>query len=103
MFNTLNPPTVVVDARDSQLHQDYTINSEKIRLLSKSQLVAFGLKSYIFCILLKSKINSLEIATGATLKLPNFTVVSVHQCAKAHCAAFRHSGRQRRFQVEKIR
>jgi hypothetical protein len=34
----LNPPTVVVDACDSQLHQDYTINSEKIHLLSESHL-----------------------------------------------------------------
>ena len=65
MFNISNLPTVVVDARDSQLHQDYTMDSEKSRLLSESQLVALGLKSYLFCSLRKSKINSREIATGA--------------------------------------
>jgi hypothetical protein len=70
MFNISKLPTGVVDARDSQLHQDYTIDSDKIRLLSESQLVAFGRKSYLFqvCILRKSKINSREIATGAFFK-----------------------------------
>ena len=65
MFSISNLPTVVVDARDSQLHQDYTIDLDNFRDLSESQLVAFGLKSYLFCSLRKSKINSLEIATGA--------------------------------------
>jgi hypothetical protein len=73
----LGPPTVVVDACDSQLHQDYTIDSEKICLLSESQLVAFKfgllrLKSYLFCILRKSKNNSREISTGATSKTSEF-------------------------------
>jgi hypothetical protein len=56
----------VVDASDSQL-QDYTTDSDKtaIAVLSESQLVAFGLKSYLFCILWKSKNHLLEIATGA--------------------------------------
>jgi hypothetical protein len=57
MFDILNPPTVVLDVSDSQLHQDYTIDSEKISLLSESQPLAFGLKSYLFCILQKSKFN----------------------------------------------
>ena len=66
MFSISNLPTVVVDARDSQLHQDYTIDSDKFRNLSESQLVAFGLKGYLFCSLRKSKINLREIATGTT-------------------------------------
>jgi hypothetical protein len=65
MFDISKLPTGVVDARDSQLHQDYTINSDKTAVLSKSQLIAFGLKCYLFCILRKSRINLLDIATGA--------------------------------------
>ena len=42
MFNIRNLPTVVVEARDAQLHQDYTIDSDKTAILSESQLVAFG-------------------------------------------------------------
>ncbi len=57
-------PTMAIDACDSQLHKDYTIDSDKTAVLSESQLVAFGLKSYLFCILWKSKTNLLEIDTG---------------------------------------
>jgi hypothetical protein len=91
MFNTLKLPHSMVDARDSQLHQDYTIDSEKIRLLSESQLVAFGLKSYLFCILQKSKINSLEIATGSFFKTSELKCrlcASVLKCAMCGLPSF---------------
>ena len=45
MFNIRNSPTVVVDARDSQLHQAYTMDSDKTAVLSESQLVALILRS----------------------------------------------------------
>jgi hypothetical protein len=50
-LNISKSPTGVVDALDSQLHQDYTIDSDQTAVLSESQLVAFGLKSCLFCIL----------------------------------------------------
>ena len=37
MCNIRNLPTVVFDTRDSQLHQDYTIDSDKRALLSESK------------------------------------------------------------------
>jgi hypothetical protein len=56
--------TMVVDVRNSQLHQDYTIDSDKTMtaVLSESQLVADLKSRYLFCILRKSMMNSLEIA-----------------------------------------
>ncbi len=68
----------MVDACDSQLHQDYTIVTRKLDPSvsgSELQLVAFGLglKGYLFCSLRKSKNKSREIATGAFLK--NFRII----------------------------
>jgi hypothetical protein len=47
--------------------------SQRILEFSESQLVAFGLKSFVFCRLRKSKINLWEIATGAFLQ--NFRIL----------------------------
>jgi hypothetical protein len=47
MCNIRYNPTVVIDASDSQLHQDYTMDLEKISLLkSRMKLLEIATKAF---------------------------------------------------------
>jgi hypothetical protein len=95
MFNILNLPTVVFDCSDAQLH----LKTRKNLCFFESQLVGFGPEELL--VLHSSQVHLQEINTGATF--PIFTIVSMHQCANAHCVACHQSWRRCKLQVEKIR